>query len=667
MRSRDCQSLRAGSRSPGVPRSKMPSPPSSPPRQQTQKSTAQAPYRLTPQPIETTTKSNRPSVTKDNPPDGLPTQRRLGTQFEESLSKNTKKVRTGPWQSPNVLASPLKQETPPQLLIGKTSSVLAKSTRFAPQLIETTRRSRKSGDTTPALLPTDKTDLSPGDQVHVPRHLRLARPSLLPGPPDNTPVASSEEVPRIPESRFSSSNLSRKAPRRQSFRVPTLAPIESRPDSEESTNSNCPSLSTSPSAGSDETEPYKHATRIRESCDDRYSGYLLALAARAAEKQLREQAMAAYPNENFHEQVDHFAIDRDSDGSDEEGIGLLSQASDDGDAQTSRRESAAGWNLMEMRAHQENLERQQKQHAALEHNQHARRPSIKLPACNCGEAIKDPEVVSDKTGAEQNAISGWRKGVEVDHMRTAASPPMLGGHLQFPKCQSPLQTRIEADQYPSHRKISGASTPRDHSGLWTPTDTASRQNSATGLWHGVCYLSDRDNITASKLLQTGLMTPQVEREDPFTKVNLSGKQQMPSSPTNSSNEPKLGRLDDVLLLEQKIESEFHDGFVTQIYNYLSIGYPSLGRKYDQELSKISKISIEELRQDDARKNTKGYVGAPEGTGSDMASMQDGHCARWMALRLYIREWARQQPRMVEPEMGANNDWGVRARRGSWAI
>ena len=642
--------------SPPLPSSRQPS---------VQKLPAQAPRRFAVEPVETTTKSHRSLGSKDKASSSGATQRRFAPQSEESLSKSDRKVRTALLQNINALTNSPKQEAPQSS--DNLSLSPAKSARFAPQLIETTRRSRKSGDTAPALLPTDKTDLSPGDEVHLPRHMRV-RPNKFPRPPENTPAASAEEVPRISESRFSSSNLSRRAPRRQSFRVPELAPIESQPDSEESNNSNCPSLSTSPSAGSEETELYKHATRMRESCDDRFSGYLLALAAQAAEKQLREQAMAAYPNENLHEPVDHFAIDRDSDGSDEEGIGLLSQGSGE-DGQTGRRESAVGWNLLEMRAHQENLERQQRQHAALEHNQHGRRQSIKTPAHDFVEAINDSKTTPDKTGVEQSAIGGWRKGVEVDHMRTAASPPMLGGHLQFPQCQSPQQTRIEADQYPHHRETSGSVTPQDRSGLWTPTDVASRQSSSNGLWHGVCYASDKDYLSASKLLQTGLMTPQVEREDPFAKSTVSGKHQLPSSPADSSNsnESKIGVVDDGLLLEQRIESEFHDGFVTQIYNYLSMGYPSLARKYDQELCKISKVPIEELRQDDARQNTKGYVGVPEGTGSDVASVQDGQCARWTALRLYVREWARQQPHMVDLDAGANNDWGVRARRGSWAI
>jgi hypothetical protein len=39
---------------------------------------------------------------------------------------------------------------------------------------------------------------------------------------------------------------------------------------------------------------------MRESVDEQTSGYLLELAAKAAEKQLREQEMAAFPNGDYH-------------------------------------------------------------------------------------------------------------------------------------------------------------------------------------------------------------------------------------------------------------------------------------------------------------------------------------------------------------------------------
>ncbi|KAL8863844.1 MAG: hypothetical protein Q9198_010291, partial [Flavoplaca austrocitrina] len=63
----------------------------------------------------------------------------------------------------------------------------------------------------------------------------------------------------------------------------------------------------------------------------------------------------------------------------------------------------------------------------------------------------------------------------------------------------------------------------------------------------------------------------------------------------------------------------------------------------------------------------GYVGAPEGTGCDLRGVQEGQCERWTALRLYIFEWAKQQPQMGIRDGAANEDWGARARKGSWAL
>jgi len=167
------------------------------------------------------------------------------------------------------------------------------------------------------------------------------------------------------------------------------------------------------------------------------------------------------------------------------------------------------------------------------------------------------------------------------------------------------------------------------------------------------------------MIQSGLLTPGEERDDPFTPA-LESKQQLPPSPPGSF-ENKAGRIDDVLQREKTIDEEFDDAFVTQIYNYLSLGYPSLAQKFDYELSKITKVPVETLRRDDCNANAKGYVGAPEGTGSDMRGMQEGHCERWIALRLYVREWARQHPHMLTTDDGPNKDWGARARKGSWAF
>lgn len=165
---------------------------------------------------------------------------------------------------------------------------------------------------------------------------------------------------------------------------------------------------------------------------------------------------------------------------------------------------------------------------------------------------------------------------------------------------------------------------------------------------------------------------------------------------------KLKHEKEMAELEEKIAAEFDDKFVTQVYNYLSLGYPALARQYDEELSKISRISLDELEVDDlaimenlwgaehhrqanGQHATNGVNGETlddlrpvlstgkklRATGHIMLDSEekDGvreedRCPRWKALKLYIFEWARQHPDLdgISPLA-----WGVRERRGSWGI
>ena len=571
--------------------------------------------RFLPQPIETSTKHSKTAVTSAQPHDHTEVT------------------------SPHRIL-------PQSVQSSKTSS---KARKFSPQLMETTRRSRKRTDTLPAILPSDKTEEYPTHQLlHIPKHLR---PSPI--PPVNSPVT--EQVPQLHESRFSAANLAKREPRRHSFRVPELPRIASSESEEEL---KCPSPSTSPFAGSDQSEPYKHATRIRESVDDQSSGYLLSLAAKAAEKQLREQVLAAYPNEHDHEPVDHFAVDRDSDASDtQEGIGRLGRGVHP-KAMLHKRDSAAGWDMTELRQHRDKLRQQGRDDKGTERAGLDRRKSVKGPFADAG-----------KTAMYAKAAQGREKGADKQEwreMRKAASPPMAGGELRFPHCQSPRPTRLDVGSYPTSARLSRPTSPAaEHSGLWTPGGGASRQGSECGLWMGVCAVSAQEALGPPKTIQSGLVTPGTERDEPFAQA-MEPKQQLPLSPP-SSFEGKAGCIDNILRREKTIEEEFDDAFVTQIYNYLSLGYPSLARKFDDELSKITKIPVEDLRRDDTKTNAKGYVGAPEGSGSDVRGMQDGQCERWVALRIYVREWARQHPNMIDRDEAGNKDWGARARKGSWAI
>ena len=552
----------------------------------------------------------------------------------------------------------------------ESASESPKPRRFAPQIIDTQRRSRRNTDTGSCLTPTDKTDATPAHQDHLPKHMR---PSPLPVPPVNSPIVSSDHISQIPESNFSSANLAKKQERRHSFRVPDLPAIKSQTESEESNDSSLPSGSTSPSADSDHTQTSRQKKKRkkkeivrRESQDDQYAGYLLSLAATAAEKQLREQAMAAYPNENLHEHVDHYAIDRDSEDSDvEAGLGNLGldSAGDDKGRQAAgrrRRDSAARWDMAEMRRHQDKLEQQKRDQWATEQPEYGRRRSVKKSTHNAGRLPKAGEIAAPPS----KDIVGWQKDNEMKPMRSAASPPMAGENLKFPKCQSPQATRMDVNQYPGMKKYKDHET-RQHTGLWTPGGGSSRRNSISGLWMGVNAASAQPKTVIPQLLRSGILTPAFERGDPFSAIGECGSHQLPPSPPSSLEDDKIDR---TLQRELSIEQELNDAFVTQVYNYLSLGYPSLARKFDEELSKITRVPIENLRKDDGRVNTKGYVGAPEGTGSDVRGVMEGEakCERWCALRRYVREWGRQQPEMGVREE-ADGGWGARARKGSWAI
>ncbi|KAL8712453.1 MAG: hypothetical protein Q9220_003301 [cf. Caloplaca sp. 1 TL-2023] len=658
------------------------SPPPRRPLPQPVETSKRAQRRFAPDPIETTARSNHP------PQDGAAAnaRRRVLPQPVDSTARSNRAHDTHN-DTPSPPASDASPQQParknlPQPIQSSTSS--SKTRKFAPQLVETTSRQRKRGDTLPAVLETDKTEHTPGDVIPLPRHLQTSRPGVLPVPPVNSPIVSTDQVPQLQESKFSFASLSKrvgldKPDRRHSFRVPELPSIPSQvEESEESDASTCPSLSTSPSAESDEAELRKNASKapVRKS-----SGYLLSLAARAAEKQLRDQAMAAYPNEHFHEPFDHFAVDREAEEA-EEGAGLRSRSAtyptpggSDSSTPRSRRESHAGWDVAEMRKHKEDLERRRRECKDRDQSMTLdRKHSVK----DAGKAHhrghhydhqhhKRPSSRNKNPAAPAGPVGGQQHDDQMKPMHKAASPPMAGQDLRFPKCQTPRQTRLDVHQYPGAPLHLGSPPSRNHSGLWTPHGGASRQNSKSGLWMGVCATSAQ-KPAAPAIVQTGLLTPQVEKDDPFAPTNqTSAMQQLPPSPPTSVGSSKSSCLNEVLSREKSIEDEFHDGFVTQVYNYLSLGYPALARKYDHELSKITRIPVESLRQDDAHTNVKGYVGAPEGTGCDMRGVQEGQCERWTALRLYITEWARQQPRMGVRDGAANEDWGARARKGSWAL
>lgn len=636
--------------------------------------------RFSPQPVESTTRSNRNSP--------------------KSSSRNIDKSNLLPherdWTSSSSNSSPDDSELDQTPLLSHERSATiplpqkpAPRRRFAPQLIETAKRVRKIGDTGPAVLPHDKTNISPGDALET----KPSRPHVTPLPPSNTPITSQSQVPLyVPRPNRQGSihahYNTRANTRAHSFKVPELEAI----DSSGSDNSP-PSLSRTHSATSEQSEDYKHATRMRESADDRFSGYLLALAAKAAEKQLRDAEAAAFANTDLHERISHY-VDADEEDEEMQNNYRHGTRRDSGDDKFA---------LMEMQQHGEKIKEQQQGRKAKGFNV---------------EFDSEPSLNNVwPSSTPKNMIGGYQKDPDLKPMRKAASPPMLGGDIDFPRCPSPEHARFDVTQGADFLRNSmcyltaqstensggGGGGAGSAGGLWASKNTTTKKSSgwqrpaspqrpsaAGGLWGGRCTKSDAKQAAMPTGLMTPIRTPQqtpaAEREDPFAAYSLAsgngvgsfsiaGKRGAPPSPpasANSSSKDLPTHLGARLEAEVRLENEFNDAFVTQVYNYLSLGFPALARKFDDELSRISRVPIADLRTDDALAEVRGYVRF-EADETLAAGVSEDMCARWRALKIYVREWGRQQ--MAK---GANLDgsdphraWGLPSglpdRRGSWGI
>ncbi|KAF1346651.1 hypothetical protein BDV97DRAFT_300602 [Delphinella strobiligena] len=579
--------------------------------------------RFLPQPVETSIKTNRrPQEAQTKPvsrflPQPIETSSKSHRKPEEASTKSRSRFAPEPIEtsSKSNRRSPPPAADPPS---PKSTSTVKPDPpvrrKFAPVLINTSQRSRKGNNGASTYSTEHKTDVIPG--VVTPRYhnsgQNIAAPELPP-----RPRANESERPHFLMSfeRRRDRSLSSSRHRTHSFRMPDLETIESS----ESEPSNPPSLSSSPSVdGSPITnsdsaisELYKHATRIRESVDEGVAKYLLEIEARRAEEKMREQALAAFPNSDFHEPVEHYVDEEEEsdemeiddrpatwEGHDEEEFGL---------SKTRHRDSTnVNWELKEMRNHHEQLE--QERNAAK--TTQRRKSTQQSPWWN--------------PAAQDFTSEGDGRDPEMIKMRDRARPPMLGGDIRFPRSASPEPARFDVTQG-SHTLRSQmcylseqSAANEDHEGLWGnqphkgPSQHSNRSSNGHGLWGG-----DQE-------------------------------------------------LDDLM------KESYPDSFITQVYNYLSLGYPSLARPFDEELSKISGIPLKELRHDDiiAKNMPKGYIRLGDdfegrGDGTDQV-LQPGGCKRWDALKLYIRVWAKQEKNMVRKESMAGN-WGTGARRGSWAF
>ncbi|KAK2741055.1 hypothetical protein FQN57_005795 [Myotisia sp. PD_48] len=512
------------------------------------------------------------------------------------------------------------------------------SKRFTPQLIETAKRSFRQNNSP---FPTEQ------GKIGI----------------NNSPSMRSQSLGPDFESRYSyNSLLRRQAGKRQSFQIPNLPAIPSN-SSEDSALSRTSSLSTSPTSFSHDPAHRRHSQfPYPEPYTDSIPEEMYNLHSRLVSEKLKAQALAAFPNEQVYQPVSHFAIDQEEGDSigDEESIETAFRQFSI-DLSRFRRESTAdlAWELEEMRRHKEESESRARE------RRFAAKPS---PFSAAALAAKYREEWEMAEGGGYDIIGGWQRGVNLEPMREAASPPMLGDDIVFTKCLSPQSTICPLDQTEATKKEDVPPNDSEPS-LWVADHDMPGYGDA-GLWKGTCHKDCEIHNSNPKVLDTGLITPGVYATD--IPCGRSAQQTCQTDYINfrpHTPPPEQSHLLQVRsaytdpTLEREIKLEFDDQFVTQIYNYLSLGYPCLARDFDPELSKITGVPILELRKDDLNANTRGHLDAPEGPGSAVSGRKP---TRWRALKSYIHEWARQQSRSSGP--GAVVDsWGVPERRGSWAV
>lgn len=607
--------------------------------------------RFSPQLVETS--SHRIGNTArevPSPVGGTPQLRKVQPQRLETSTVLT--------ESSHPVEDPLSESGRSPLADGADQAFTAKSApvrrKFAPQLVGTTSRRRRSTDSHPCIQAEDKTDFSHGDHGTLRKCVERSTGTLS---ATSTSIGIDDRHAQVFESHFSSEAIGRRKPRQHSFRVPELPAIRSTIEESESPDkSKVPSLSTSPSADSNGPEVEKQGLIDLPPEESRTRpGDLVSFAAQSAEKQLRERVMAAYPNEHDNERVRHFAAE--------------SSLSDSDDAE---RQSTYG--------EEKPLPHRRSNHVHFDGSKHVRDGSVQDQpegAQRRRSRLNSVAREHERLRAHATASQGVAKDREMSVMRKAASPPMAGEGLQFRRCQSPRSTRLDCPNYPGAVK---KATQSRHSpargGLWGVTDQPPRRNSPTGLWNGVCSPQIQKGNLNKAPLQNGILTPPlIDHQNPMDQVTpTSSNLSVPPTPP-SSHEPSCpASLTSILVTEEAIDREYPDDFVTVVYDYCSFGYPSLARRYDEELSKVTHIPIEQIRRDDDDQNPRGHIGVQygilEGFSDDKSVRRNcdpvpAFDQRWKALRLYIREWARQSPRMLG--QSGKREWGESSRKGSWAI
>ncbi|KAL2753507.1 hypothetical protein ACRALDRAFT_212433 [Sodiomyces alcalophilus JCM 7366] len=621
--------------------------------------------RFAPIPIETTFESVRPTGNRPAPGGHMP------ELTPDPSPREGSPVQEAPY--PNKF-----QPAPPR-----------EKRKFAPQLIETSRRARRVGDTSPATKPTDKTDITPyTNHIYLPKNKSRRKLADSLGPHD---IRQPKGARRESEAENASDYLLEWAAK-EAEREMQEAALAAFPNSRareggaahfyfrESSGDDSASADTSPLLPGRVRKHVSNRTRItrRKSSD---LGYWHKHMQEHAEK-LADERGETKPEEPY-EDVDPRHLDDDEldkmelegppdplwlTSSDKTSMASAPLPGSHGDDDVAMVPDGPATTANEAHTVHDIGE-------AFDESPPAHLfPDAGLAKMTGAAFVPRSQIPAETGFRNQRGGVGRPFGFAAERedplfkkMRKAASPPMLGQDLKFRKCPSPKQTKLEPEhifqEVPMVEELN-----RDVTGQH-------------GLWRGYCYRgsnSDMDIVPSSLHGPKMITTPRPPSHsgDPFSRAFGSKLSSDPLVPPTCEHRLKSGEAKGLHMLhgideklrreksisdrEDKIAAEFQDSFVTQVYNYLSLGYPATARAFDEELSKISRVSVEELERDDASQMACGHL--VEATQDNIP--EESRNPRWRALKSYIHEWARQHPDLDGLDPLA---WGVRERRGSWAI
>ncbi|KAH7241606.1 hypothetical protein BKA59DRAFT_207160 [Fusarium tricinctum] len=646
----------------------------------------------------------------------------IETTFSTSRSNKTnekKDQQQTPTMRPNPEPTPEPSPRSPSPGLHELHQKPRPKRRFAPQLIETSRRSRREGDAGPATKPTDKTDITPYTKnIYTATKPRGRRRDSAHEPPANGPRRRESEDENVVQ--FLLEIAAKEAERQMQEAAMSAFPNshvrEGNVDHfyfRESSGSDQSPESTSP-VHDHHGHPVKHHHNVRRQSSDSNLGWW-------------HKHMQEHVESNQEQHDDHMEVDEKHDEMDtlveepaletpvikeNDDIMMRTDTADLDNMEfdmppdpmwttsntprdSSSKRSSIGVSGPIGETHMPLLETDSyltaeqlnktasPAPAASGHIGESTMPFIpSAPAVGTADTpfAKASQIPPDTGGfaSTRNLARpfGYRPfgrgspAPSFQKKRLGVTPPMLGKDLVFRKCPSPKQTKLEPDH--SFAEHHAEEKLRDHSG-------------ENGLWRGYCFRSDsNDNylvpadLHGPQMLATPrpVVTPGTASHissPPFTDEPASvngttngrgnGLWTRPGPPKglhmlHGINE-RLQKEKTHAELEEKIEQEFDDSFVTQVYNYLSLGYPAMARSFDGELSRISLMSIQDLEKDDEKQLAQGHL-----VESEADKPRDQRCPRWHALQSYIKEWARQHPNLDSMDPVG---WGVRERRGSWAV